>query len=141
MADGVKPIGGTFEDIGEVMNDSVAKPMKDQLGEMVEQGKQSIAPKAVAAQQVSAADAQQKNLDQQQKITEARRRIFYWQDLEAKTRAIREEEKRKEAERKQKAEQEEQEKKKVKQFEIQKKAEVLNTSAKGKAEIKRGVGG
>ena len=143
MSDGNRPIGGTFEDIGEAL-----EPVKDEVGKAIEAGIQSVIPPAKQPtprqkqQPFGFAQGKQK-LEEQQKLTDARRKIKWWQDLEEAQRKIREEEKQKLLQRQQQEKQAKQEKVQVKEFEIFKKQKEVNPEiqAKGKAEIKRGVGG
>src|SRR3990167_2994257 len=98
---GNRPIGGTFEDVGETINQSVVTPVVDEIGKAIETGIQSVVG-------TPAQTAQQK----QQKADED-----------------------------QQEEQSEKEETQIDQFEIVKKSREVNPEAKGKIEIKRGVGG
>lgn len=136
----VKPIGGTFEDIGETM-----APVKDAVGEAIEQGIKSVvqpAPKLTPQQQ---AQRQQQKITEQQKIAEARYKINYWNRLKEEQKKVREQKKQQDFGKKQEEQEEEQKRQdqKIKQFIIQKKAVEVNPALarKGKAEIKGGVGG
>ena len=76
-------------------------------------------------------------------MAEARRKLEYWKKLDVEQRQVREEQKQKEAQKQQQLVAAKQDKQQVKQFEIVKKEQELHpdVAAKGKMEIKRGVGG
>lgn len=135
--DGKSPIGGTFEDIGEAF-----VPARDQVGQAIEAGIQSVIP---PAKQQSPAQQQQKQVEDQQKLAEARRKIDWWKKLEEAQKKAREEEKQKQLARLQQEEEEKRKKQgvEVKKIELFQKEKQVNPeiAAKGKAEIKRGVGG
>ncbi len=137
-------IGGTFEDI----NEAVIQPVKDEIGLTLEQALQSVVPKQNSAtqnannnpQQASSDSAEAKQAETMVQMNEARRKIKYWKDLDEAQRRVREEEKQKQMQGQSlDAAQDRQ----VKQFEIIQKKKQLpdELAAKGKAEIKRGVGG
>ena len=146
---GNRPIGGTFEDVGETINQSVVKPVTDEVGKAIEAGIQSVVGgQSVDPQQKSfdsAQDKQQKNLEDQEKIAEWRWKLQKLKELEEAQRKVREEEKQKSLDYAQdkQEEQDKKEKTEVKKFEVFKKQKEVNPeiAAKGKAEIKRGVGG
>ena len=148
MSGANKIIGGTFEDIKEEVNKDVVEPVKDEVGQAIEAGVQAVmGAKPPTPQQKPAAPAQrgeqQKKLEEQNKLTDARRKISWWQDLSARQKQVREEGKQKNLQKQQEEDQKKKEKKQVKQFEIVQKEQQLHPeiAAKGKAEIKRGVGG
>lgn len=132
MVNFVKPIGGTFEDVG----DAVVKPVADEVGKAIEQGVQAVVtgPKQLTPQQL-----QQKQVDKTNNLQEARRKIAWWRNLDEAQRKVREAEKQKQMQSLQVTQQQQQ----VKQFEItQKKKEDINLQrTKTKTEIKAGVGG
>lgn len=136
----VKPIGGTFEDIGEAM-----APVKDAVGEAIEQGIKSVvqpAPKLTPQQQ---AQRQQQKITEQQKMAEARYQLDWWNKLKAEQNKVANIKKQEDFGKIQQEQEEEQKKQdaKINQFIIQKKAVEVNPALarKGKAEIKGGVGG
>lgn len=93
------------EEMGQTAGE-VVKDVKDEVGQMIEQGAQSIAGKQFTPQQI-----QQKQLEDQQKLAEARRKIKWWKDIAAAQKKVREEEKQKQLQRQQLEEQEKQKKK------------------------------
>jgi hypothetical protein len=80
------PIGGTLEDI----NEAIVKPVADGVGQAIEVGTKSVTGQTLTPQQI-----QQKQEETQNKLSDARRRIKYWQDLAEAQRRVREEEKQK----------------------------------------------
>ena len=134
-----KPIGGTFEDVGESINQSVVKPITDEVGKAIEAGIQSV----VGGSTVTPQDKQKKNLEDQQKIAQWRWRLQKLKELEEAQTKVREEQKQKQLMVLQQEEQAKKDKTEVKEFEVFKKQKEVNPEiqAKGKAEIKRGVGG
>lgn len=138
----IKPIGGTFEDIGEAMT-----PVKDAVGEAIEQGIKSVvqpAPK-LTPQPAGAKAMAGKQVMEQQKMAEARYQIDWWKKLAAEQNKVRNIKKQEDFGKQQQEQEEEQKKQdaKINQFIIQKKAVEVNPALarKGKAEIKGGVGG
>lgn len=130
----VKPLGGTFEDIG----DAVVKPFVDQVGKALEEGGSTIihpTPKPVQSQ------TPQKNpqvqLQEDRNKTASIRQWF--SNLNQDLKRIRDERKQKEA---QKA-QEENKTVEIKQFEIAKKQQknVALEQATKKTETKGTIGG
>jgi hypothetical protein len=138
-ATAVRPIGGTFEDIQEEANENVVEPVKDQIGQAIEVGVQAV----VGAKPPTPQQQQQKKVEEQGQLMEARRKIAFWTDIANKQKQVREEEKQKQQMKKQEEEQEKQEKVQKKQMDINVKSQQLHPeiAAKGKGEIKRGVGG
>ena len=136
-----KPIGGTFEDVSETINQSVVKPVTDEVGKAIEAGIQSV----VGGSTVTPQDKQKKNLEDQQKIAQWRWRLQKLKELEEAQTKVREEQKQKSLDyaRDKQEEQAKKDKTEVKEFEVFKKQKEVNPEiqAKGKAEIKRGVGG
>lgn len=142
MADGGKsPLGGMMGVMGEV----VAKPVIDEVGKAIEVGVQSVFNKNSQQQPqpttstLDPAIQQQTQQQEQTGLTDARRKIKYWQDLNLAQAKVREDQKKKEQERLQ----EDPQKKKIKQFEIQekKKENIALQQAKTKTEVRKGVGG
>ena len=136
----IKPIGGTFEDMGEAV-----APVKDAVGEAIEQGVKSIiqpAPKLTPQQQVQ---RQQQKVTEQKEMAGARYKIDWWKNLAAEQNKVRGQTQQETNIQKQQEQEEEQKKQeaKIKQFVIQKKQQEVNPALarKGKAEIKGGVGG
>lgn len=136
---GNRPIGGTFEDVGESINQSVVKPITDEVGKAIEVGDQFIVGTPVQTQQ----QRQDKTREDQQKISQWRWRLQKIKELSDKQKKIAEEQKQKEVQAKQAEEQTKKEKFQIKQFEVFKKQKEVNPAlaSKGKMEIKRGVGG
>lgn len=106
---------GKFTDEMEQATTQVAKDVKDSVGQAIEQGVQSVVGKQLTPQQL-----QQKQIEDQKKLAEARRKIAWFKDLSLAQKKVREQEKQKlqqrqqiEEEGKQKKKKEEEEKKKV----------------------------
>jgi|SRR3989344_1174890 len=136
---GNRPIGGTFEDIGENLNQSVVRPVTDEVGKAIEAGMQSV----VGGQRMDPQQKLKKEEEDKKKLSEWRWRLQKLKELDEVQKKIREDEMRKKLS-KQKAEQQSQQKnKQAKQFEVFKKQKEVNPEigSKGKAELKRGVGG
>lgn len=136
----IKPIGGTFEDIGEAL-----EPVRDAVGEAIEQGIKSVvqpAPKLTPKQQ---AQKQQQKAEEQKGMADARYQIDWWKKLAAEQNKVRNIKKQEDFGKQQQEQEEEQKRQdaKIKQFIIQKKTAEVNPALarKGKAEIKGGVGG
>ena len=129
--------GGMKQFAGEMGQETldVAKDVKDSVGEAIEQGVQSvIGPKLTPLQ------IQQKQQQDQQKLSETRRVIQHYKDIDVAQKRVREQNKQKEQQRLQNLKQDEQ----VKNIQIkQKKKQPINPAIAyaGKAEFKRGVGG
>jgi hypothetical protein len=137
---GVKPIGGTFEDIQEEVTTAVIEPIKDQVGEAIEAGVQSV----IAAKPITPQQKQQKKQEEQKGLIEARRKIAWWQNLSADQQKVREEEKQRIEMKKQQEEQVEQQKAQSEQVKEQNKAAEVNpalAAATNKSETKKGLGG
>ncbi len=141
MADGGKgPISGLRQNIGE----AIVKPVVDEVGKALELGAQSVLNKSpqqpqTTTPQLDPAQQQQIQMQEQVGLTDARRKIKYWQDLSAAQAKVREDQKRQEQERLKQDEK----KKEVKQFQIQenKKQNIALQQAKTKTETRKGVGG
>ncbi|OGE16163.1 hypothetical protein A3F00_04510 [Candidatus Daviesbacteria bacterium RIFCSPHIGHO2_12_FULL_37_11] len=134
---GNRPIGGTFEDVGETINQSVVTPVVDEIGKAIETGIQSV----VGTPAQTAQQKQQKADEDQQKMAGWRWRLQKIKELKDAQKKDREEKAQKELQAKQQEEQSEKEETQIDQFEIVKKSREVNPEAKGKIEIKRGVGG
>lgn len=72
----------------------VAKDVKDDVGEMIEQGVQSVVGKQLTPQQI-----QQKQLQDQKELAEARRKIAWFKKLDEEQKGVREANKQKEIQR------------------------------------------
>lgn len=120
MADG----GGVkqFTDEMEQAATDVARDVKDEVGQMIEQGVQSVTGPKLTPQQL-----QQKQLDEQKRLAQARKTVKWYQDIAAAQKKIREEEKQKQLQRQQL---EEQEKQKKKLEEEQKKKIIISPAKK-----------
>lgn len=97
---------GDFTDEMEQATGEVVSEVKDAVGEMIEQGVQSITGKQLTPQQI-----QQKQADNQKELTETRRKLRWYQDLQLAQRKVREEEKEKGMQRQQLEEDRKQQKK------------------------------
>lgn len=106
MADGGSGMKQFTGEMGQVAAE-VAKDVKDEVGQMIEQGVQSVVGKQLTPQQV-----QQKQQDEQKQLAEARRKIKWYQDLTAAQKRVHEQEKQKQQQNQQ-AEQQQAENKKV----------------------------
>jgi len=126
---------GQFKDEVEQTAGEVARDVKDEVGQMVEQGIQSIVGTQLTPQQI-----QQKQVDDQKKIADARRKISFYQQTAQAQQKVRQEQKQKEQQRLQTQQQEEQV---VEMKKEEKKKKPVNPAVAyaGKAEFKRGVGG
>lgn len=113
----------------------VAKDVKDTVGEMIEQGVQSVTGTTLTPQQI-----QQKQIDDQKQIADARRKLAFYQQTAQAQKQVSEENKQKEMQRMQT---EQQQKQVVEIKKEEKKKEPVNPEIAyaGKAEFKRGVGG
>ena len=113
----------------------VAKDIKDAVGEMAEQGVQSVVGSQLTPQQI-----QQKQLQDQKDLSEARRKVEFYKKASQEQKVVRQANQQKEQQRLQNLKQDEQ----VKNIQIkQKKKQPINPAIAyaGKAEFKRGVGG
>jgi|SRR3989344_6341498 len=81
----------------------VAKDVKDAVGEMIEQGVQSVAGSTLTPQQV-----QQKQQDEQKQLTEARRKIAWYKKIDDEQKRVRQANQQKETQRLQAQQQENQ---------------------------------
>ena len=137
MADSRNVIGKFTDEVEEVAGE-VAQDFKDSVGEVIEQGVQSIASTQLTPQQI-----QQKQMEDQKKETERQRQLSYtrsWlKNLDAAQQKVRMEAKQKEQQRLQAEQQEKQ----VTEMKKEEKKKPINPAIAyaGKAEFKRGVGG
>lgn len=97
---------GQFTDEMETAVSDVTHDVKDSVGEAIEQGVQSVIGNTLTPQQI-----QQKQVEDQQNLTEARRKIDYWKNIDLAQKKIRMAEKQKLDQKKQIEEQERQRKK------------------------------
>lgn len=129
---------GKFSDEVEQTAGEIAKDVKDSVGEMIEQGVQSVAGTPLTPQQI-----QQKQIEEQKKEAGRQRQLSYtrkWlKDLELAQQKVQMENKQKEQQRLQSQKQEEQ----VAEIKKEEKKKPVNPAIAyaGKAEFKRGVGG
>lgn len=135
--DGAKSgIGQTIAGVGE----SVAKPIVDELGKVLETAGQSITGSSSQPQQTPE-DEQKKKLDEDKKKQWALRVIEWNKQLQTNQQKVRQEEEQKKAAQIQA----EQQQKKVKQYELiekqQKSQQVAVAQAQRKTEVRGGVGG
>lgn len=136
MADsgsGIKKFAG---EMGQATVD-VAKDVKDEVGEMLEQGVQSVVRAKLTPQQI-----QQKELERQKRLAEVRKQIKWYQDIEVAQKAVRGKEKQKQLQRQHETQQQQQ----IKQFKIEQKKQAPlpeEVRARSLAERRsgRGVGG
>lgn len=106
MSDGGKSGVGQFtEEVKEVASE-IVKDVKDEVGQILEQGVQSVSGTQPTPQQL-----QQKQQEEQQKLAEAQRKIEFWKRLEAEQKAAREQENQKQLQNQETLQQEEQLKK------------------------------
>lgn len=113
---------GQFKDEVEEATEEVITDVKDEVGQMIEQGVQSVVGSTLTPKQL-----QQKQLDEQKRLAQARKTIKWYQDITAAQRRVREEERQK---RLQKQQQEEQEKQKKKQEQEEKKKVIISPARK-----------
>lgn len=110
MADSGNKIG-QFRDEMEQAASQLAKDVKDEVGQMIEQGVQSIAGPKLTPQSFDSAQDKQKQLDEQKRLAQARKTIKWYQDIALAQKKVREEEKQKKLQKQQQEEQEKQKKK------------------------------
>lgn len=134
MADGKGVIGQFTEETGEVLKE-VANDVKDSVGEVLEQGFQSVAGTQLTPQQI-----QQKQAEDQKKIAENRKKIAFWQKITEEQRVVRQKKKQEEIQ-KQQNQQQEKQVAEIKKEEKKKQPVDPAIAYAGKAEFKRGVGG
>lgn len=138
MADGGSSIKQFSEEVTQATGE-IAKDIKDSVGQALEQGAQSVVGTTLTPQQI-----QQKQQQDQKDLTEARRKISFFQKTDQEQKIARDQNKQKEAQRLQNQQQEEQVK--VQQTQIKQtlkkvklSEEVLRTQAEFK--VGKGVGG
>ena len=139
MANVKAAAAGAIRNVGEV----VVKPAVDEVGKAIEQGVQSVIGGPQAQPQLTQGQIEQNRADEQNKYTEAQRKIQWWKKLDEEQRKVREQQKSLDAAR---DKQETAKKQKVKQFEIvekKKETAVQQAQARVAAEkrIGKGVGG
>lgn len=113
---------GQFKDEVEETTEEVVTDVKDSVGQMIEQGVQSVAGPKLTPQQL-----QQKQLDEQKKLAQARKTIKWYQDIAAAQKKVQEEVKQRKL---QKHQEEEQEKQRKKQEEEEKKKVIISPAKK-----------
>ena len=113
---------GQFKDEVEEASGEVVQDVNDSVGEMIEQGVQSVAGPTLTSQQF-----QQKQLEEQKKLAQARKTIKWYQDLTAAQKKVIDEDKQKKLLQQQ---QEEEEKKRKKQEEEEKKKIIISPAKK-----------
>lgn len=118
------PSGGIPQFTNEVkaVTGEIVKDVKDNVGQMLEQGVQSVVGTTLTPQQI-----QQQKQEEQTKLAEARRKIDYWKKIEVGQKGVRDVEKQKQMA---KVQQEEEEKKNKKLKEEQRKNQVIFSPAK-----------
>ncbi len=114
---------GQFKDEVEQTATDVAKDVKDEVGQMIEQGVQSAAGKQLTPQQI-----QEKQLEDQKKLANARRVIAHYKKVEEEIKKVREQKK---TEQIKKQQTEEQEKQKKNMEEEQEKKIIISPARKG----------
>lgn len=125
-----------FTDEMEQAATDVARDVKDEVGQMIEQGVQSVAGPKLTSQQLQPFDTsttlstqgKQKQLEEQQRLTKARKTIKWFQDISAAQKKVREQDLQKQLQRQQL---EEQEKQKKKQSEEVEKKIIISPAKKG----------
>lgn len=134
MANGGNQIGQFRDELEQTVTE-VASDVKDSVGEVIEQGVQSVAGTQLTLQQI-----QQKQQEEQKQLAEARRKIQFLRQIDEEQKRVRMENKQKEQQRLQSEQQEEQ---KAEMKKEEKKKQPINPALAyaGKVEIKRGVGG
>lgn len=138
MADGKNVVGQFAEEIVEEVGE-VVKEVKDEVGQALEQGAQSVVGTQLTPQQI-----QQKQLEDQKKLAEVRRKMAFYQKVDQEQKAVRQQNKQKEIQRLQTQQQEKQEEQ-VKEIQVKqtKKQGLSEAVLRSQAEYKpgKGVGG
>lgn len=138
MADGGNVIGKFSDEIEQVASE-VVQDVKDETGQLIEQGIQSVMGTPLTPQQIQQRQQEErkKELERQNQLTYTRKWLSNLQTAQEK---VRQENKQKEQQRLQAQKQEEQVAEMKKE---EKKKQPINPAIAyaGKAEIKRGVGG
>lgn len=127
-------IGQFADETAETVRE-IAQDVKDEVGQTVEQGIQSIAGTQLTPQQI-----QQKQAEDQKKIAENRKKIAFWQKITEEQRVVRQKKKQEEMQ-KQQNQQQEKQVAEIKKEEKKKQPVDPAIAYAGKAEFKRGVGG
>lgn len=127
MANSGNVIGQFREEVQETAGE-VARDIKDAVGEMIEQGVRSVKTQPLTPQQMNNLQKaeQQKQLEDQKNLVEARRKIQWYKDLATAQKKVRDQEKQKQMQ-KREQQQEEQNKKMAK---TQKKQVVITPPGK-----------
>ncbi len=115
--------------------EAVIKPVKDEIGQAIEVGVQSVTGKTPTPQQTL-----QKQQEDQKKMADVQRRLQWWKNIEAQQKGLSMQKKQEDLQKKSDQKQEQ----KVKQFEIVQKERSLETAVKQaqtKTEIKGRLGG
>lgn len=120
---------GDFTDEVEEATNEVAQDVKDSIGEMIEQGVQSVLGSHLTPQQINnpTASEQQREVEEQKKLAKIRKTIKWYQDISAAQKKVRDEEKQKKLLLKQ---EEEEEKRRKKQQEEEKKKIIISPARK-----------
>lgn len=127
-------IGQFADETAETVRE-IAQDVKDEVGQMVEQGIQSIAGTQLTPQQI-----QQKQAEDQKEIAENRRKIAFYKQTAQEQQQVRQQNQQKEQQRL-KTQQEEKQVTEMKKEEKKKQSVNPAIAYAGKAEFKRGVGG
>lgn len=129
-------IKGAIGQIPAELGETVIKPVVDEVGKAIEQGVQSV-----IGSQLTPGQLQQKELDRQKKLANARRVIEHYKRIEEAQRAVRQAKKHEELQKKQ----EEGQKQQVQEIKKEQKKQQIpeEVKARAMAELKagRGVGG
>lgn len=128
---------GVIGEIVQTVQEAVIEPVKDEVGQLIEAGVQSITGAANDPQKQV-----RKEQENQKKLAEAQYKIRWWKDLAAQQAALNQQVKQEQTQK----QQEKQEEKQIKQYEIvQKKQESkqIEEVNRSRAELKagKGVGG
>ena len=140
---------GQFREEVEQATQGVAKDVKDAVGEMIEQGVQSVTNTKLTPQQLQpfdtsttlSAQGRQKQQEDQKKIAETRRVIEFYKKTEEDLRRVREQKKQEQTQKQQAEKQEEKDKKQEKFIKKEdSKQRVREDIARSRAEIGKGHG-
>lgn len=126
---------GQFKDEVTETAGEVAQDVKDEVGQIIEQGVQSIVGTQLTPQQI-----QQKQAEDQKKIAENRKKIAFYQQTAQEQQQVRQQNQQKEQQRLQ-VQQQEKQVAEIKKEEKKKQPADPAIAYAGKAEFKRGVGG
>lgn len=147
MANSANVIGKFSEEVTETAKE-VVKDVKDEFGQILEQGGQAIAGTQLTPQQIQpfdSAQGRQKQAEDQKKLIEARRKIAFYQQTAQAQQKVRMENQQKEMQRQQ-TEKQEAEAKKIEKIQMQqapKRPGLSEAVLRSQAEYKpgKGVGG